>query len=115
HGIVGIAAGIALGAWVGALLLAICAKARFDVTLDPVTRTRLWRIVLAALVMGGLLWLAMRVFAPWLDGGHRLIVVLVVIGLIAAGIAIYTAGLAALGVVRLRDAIQALRKPDLHP
>jgi putative peptidoglycan lipid II flippase len=114
HGVAGIAAGIALGAWVGALLLAICAKTRFDLTLDPATRARLWRIVLVALVMGGLLWFTTRGLAAWLDGGHRLFVALVLAGLIAAGIAIYAAGLALLGVVRPRDVIQALRKPDLH-
>jgi len=114
HGIAGIAAAVALGAWAGALLLLICAKIRFGLALEPATRARLWRIVLAALAMGGPLWLAARGLAPWLDGGHRLIVAIVLAGLIAAGIAVYAAGLALLGVVRPRDVIHALRKPDLH-
>ena len=114
HGVTGIAAAIALGASVGALLLIICARVRFGLTLDPTARPRLWRIVLAALVMGGLLWLATHGFAAWLDGGHRLIVAVVLASLIAAGIAIYAAGLSILGVVRLGEAIRALRKPDLR-
>lgn len=114
YGVAGIAAAIALGASVGALLLAVWAAIRFGLTLDPATRARLWRIVLAALVMGGLLWLATRSLAAWLDGGHRLIVAVLVAGLIVAGITIYAAGLAMLGAVRPRDAIRALRKPDLH-
>jgi putative peptidoglycan lipid II flippase len=114
HGVAGIAAAVALGAWAGALLLLICAKIRFGLALEPATRARLWRIVLAALAMGGPLWLAARGLAPWLDGGHRLIVAIVLAGLIAAGIAVYAAGLALLGVVRSRDVIHALRKPDLH-
>jgi putative peptidoglycan lipid II flippase len=114
HGVAGIATAIALGAWAGALLLAICAAIRFGLTLDPATRARLGRIVLAALVMGGLLGLVTRGLAPWLDGGHRLIVAIVVAGLIAACVAVYAAGLSILGVVRPREAIRALRKPDLR-
>jgi putative peptidoglycan lipid II flippase len=114
HGVAGIAAAVALGAWAGALLLLICAKIRFGLALEPATRARLWCIVLAAFAMAGLLWLAARGLAPWLDGGHRLIVAIVLVGLIAAGIAVYAAGLALLGVVRPRDVIHALRKPDLH-
>jgi len=114
HGVTGIAAAIALGASVGALLLIICARVRFGLTLDPAARPRLWRIVLAALVMGGLLWLATHGLAAWLDGGHRLIVAVVLASLIAAGIAIYAAGLSILGVVRLSEAIRALLKPDLR-
>ncbi|MGN6310458.1 MAG: murein biosynthesis integral membrane protein MurJ [Xanthobacteraceae bacterium] len=114
HGVAGIAAAVALGASVGALLLAICAATRFSLTLDPATRTRLWRIVLAALVMGGLLWLATHSLADWLDGGHRLIVAVMLAGLIAAGIVVYAVSLALLGVVRPREAIRALRKPDLR-
>lgn len=114
HGVAGIAAAIALGASVGALLLAICAAIRFGLTLDPATRARLWRIVLAALAMGGLLWLATHGLAVWLDGGHRLIVAVMLAGLIAAGIGVYAASLTLLGVVHPRDTIRALRKPDLR-
>jgi len=114
YGVAGIAGAIALGAWVGALLLLICAGIRFGLSIDPATRGRLRRIVLAALVMGGLLWLLARGLAGWLDGGHRLIVAIMVAGLIAAGITVYAAGLAMLGVVRPHEAIRALRKPDLR-
>jgi putative peptidoglycan lipid II flippase len=114
YGVAGIAAAVALGASVGALLLAISVAIRFGLTLDPARRARLWRVMLAALAMGGMLWLATRSLAPWLDGGHRLIAAIVLAGLIATGMAIYVAGLAMLGVARPRDLLQALQKPDLH-
>ena len=54
----GIAASIALGAWSSALSLIRRGAATFGFSIDPEARRRLPRIVLAALVMGGLLWLA---------------------------------------------------------
>jgi len=114
YAVAGMAAGIALGSWVSALLLAGWAAVRFDLALDPATRRRLPRVGLAAVVMGALLWLAVRGLAPWLHGEHRLVVAVAVAALITAGIAVYVASLAFLGVVRPREAIRAMRKPDLH-
>ncbi len=114
HGVTGIAAAIALGAWVGALALLIRARVRLGLMLGPLTRARLIGIVVAALAMGGLLWLATASLAPWLPGGHRLMVAFALAGLIAAGIAIYAASLALLGVISPRDVIRALRKPGLR-
>ena len=54
----GIAAAIALGAWSSALTLIRRGAASFGFSIDAGARRRLPRIVLAALVMGALLWLA---------------------------------------------------------
>ena len=53
----GIAASIALGAWSSALALIRRGAAIFGFSIDAAARRRLPRIGLAALVMGGLLWL----------------------------------------------------------
>src|ERR1700744_5374186 len=53
----GIAAAIAMGAWSSALSLIRRGAATFGFSIDNDARRRLPRIVLAALVMGGLLWL----------------------------------------------------------
>ena len=60
----GIAAGIALGAWSSALALIRRGAATFGFSIDAEARRRLPRIVLAALVMGGLLWLAAQFALP---------------------------------------------------
>ncbi len=112
YGVAGIAAGLALGAWSGALVLAICAAVRFGLSFDAAARTRLPRIALAALAMGLLLWLAVYGFAALFDDGHRLIVALALACTVAGGVVIYAAGLAALGVIRPHVVLRALRKPS---
>src|SRR2546421_160254 len=59
----GIAASIALGAWSSALSLLREGTATFGFSLDAAARRRMPRIAVAALAMGGLLWLATR-FLP---------------------------------------------------
>ena len=63
-GAAGIAAGIALGAWSNALALIRRGAATFGFSIDAAARRRLPRIVVAALAMGGLLWLAARAACP---------------------------------------------------
>ena len=57
YGASGIAAAIALGAWSSALSLLRRGASTFGFSIDAAARRRLPRIVAAALVMGGLLWL----------------------------------------------------------
>ena len=64
----GIAAGIAFGAWSNAFSLIRQGAASFGFSLDADARRRLPRIVAAALVMGGLLWLASGVTADDIHG-----------------------------------------------
>jgi putative peptidoglycan lipid II flippase len=106
----GIAASIAFGAWSGALALIRRGAATFGFSIDAAARRRLPRIVVAALAMGGSLWLA----APFVlaSGGstHGLAQAVLVAMLISGGMAIYGLLLALLGVIRFRDAVNAIRQ-----
>ncbi len=109
----GIAASIAAGAWSSALALIRRGAVTFGFSIDAAARRRLPRIVAAALVMGGMLWLA----APLLLGlglgvsGHGLAQAVAVAMLIAGGAAIYALLLALLGVIRWAEAVNAIRLP----
>jgi putative peptidoglycan lipid II flippase len=109
-GVGGIAAGIAIGAWSNALALIRRGAATFGFSIDEAARRRLPRIVAAALVMGGCLWLA----APFMLGlggsAHRLVQAILVVTLISAGMAIYGLLLALLGVIRWGEAVNAIRQ-----
>jgi putative peptidoglycan lipid II flippase len=103
----GIAAGIALGAWSNALALIRQGAASFGFSIDQAARRRLPRIVMAAMLMGGLLWLAVSVIAAPLHGFAQAIVLLL---LIAAGIAVYAAFLALFAVTNWRETVSAIRR-----
>ena len=114
YGASGVAAGIACGAWSNAASLIRHGSATFGFSLDDAARRRLPRIVLAALVMGGLLWLAAGLAMG--GGSHTLARAIVLFGLIAAAIAAYGLLLAALGVADVRDLVNAIRPSrDLRP
>jgi putative peptidoglycan lipid II flippase len=110
YGAGGIAAAIALGAWSNAVTLIRHGAVEFGFSIDAAARRRLPRIVLAALAMGGLLWLASR-FAPALaadiSGIAQAIVLVLSIG---GGIAIYGLLLTRLGVIGWADAVGAIRQ-----
>jgi putative peptidoglycan lipid II flippase len=99
----GIAAGLALGAWASTVWLIKSGAATFGFALLPATRGRLLRIALAALLMGGVLELAMRLPA------HGLAQALALALLIAGGVAIYLLLLALFGVGTWRQAVNAIR------
>jgi len=106
----GIAASIALGGWSGALVLIRQGVTTFGFSIDAVARRRLPRIVAAALAMGGLLWLsASTVLTP---GGNAsgLAQLLLVTALISGGMAVYGLFLALTGVLRWREAVNAIRQ-----
>src|SRR5882757_3915048 len=90
-GAAGIAAGIALGAWSNALSLIRQGAASFGFSVDQAARRRLPRIVAAALIMGGALWLATSVAAAPTHGIAQAVILLL---LIAGGIAAYALFLA---------------------
>ena len=109
-GVRGIAAAIAFGGWSSALLLIRHGLTTFGFSIDLAARSRLPRIVAAALAMGGLLWLsAPLVLASTANASAALHLVLVA-ALIAGGMAIYGLLLALFGVIRWVDAIHALRQ-----
>jgi len=122
YGASGVAAGIACGAWSNATSLVRHGSTTFGFSLDADARRRLPRIIVAALLMGGLLWLAIAA----MPGGaaHGIAQAIILLALIAAGIAAYGLLLAALGVASVRDLVNAIRPsrdlpsdlpPDLRP
>jgi putative peptidoglycan lipid II flippase len=87
-GVGGIAVAVAAGAWSNAASLVRSVAATFGFSVDAEARRRLPRIVLAASLMGGLLWLAVRLL-PAMPGAHGLLQAAMLVVLIAASIAIY--------------------------
>jgi putative peptidoglycan lipid II flippase len=106
----GIAAGIALGAWSSALSLIRRGALSFGFSIDSATRRRLPRIVVAALAMGGLLWLTGRLLLSLTGSAHGLAQAAVLMVLIAGGIAVYGLFLALFGVTTWNDAVHAIRQ-----
>jgi putative peptidoglycan lipid II flippase len=103
----GIAAAIALGAWSSALSLVRRGAATFGFSIDDEARHRLPRIVVAAFVMGALLWLVARfALVPAAPGASHALVLLL---LIAAAIAVYALALARLGVTNWRQMLNVVR------
>jgi putative peptidoglycan lipid II flippase len=110
-GAAGIAASIALGAWSSTLALIRRGATSFGFSIDAAARRRLPRIVLAALVMGGLLWLAARFALPLAENSHGLAQAALLLVLIAGGIAAYGGLLGLLGVTGWRETLNAIRHP----
>ena len=111
-GAAGIAAGIACGTWSQTLSLIRRGAATFGFSIDDAARRRLPRIVLAALGMGALLWLAAD-YAPAADArGLAQIAALAI--LIAGGVAVYGALLVLFGATNWRDTVNAVRQSALR-
>jgi putative peptidoglycan lipid II flippase len=107
-GAAGIAAAIALGAWSNAFALIRRGAAAFGFSIDAEARRRLPRIAVAALAMGGVLWLQGALAWPP-AGAHGLAQAAMLGVLIIAGVAIYGLLLALFGVINWADAIGAAR------
>jgi putative peptidoglycan lipid II flippase len=108
YGVGGIAAAIALGAWSNAFALIRRGAATFGFSIDAAARRRLPRIVVAALAMGGLLWLKTALLWP-LAGAQGLAQAAMLGVFIIAGVAIYGLLLALFGVINWADAVGAVR------
>jgi len=114
----GIAAGITAGAWSNALSLIRRGGAAFGFSLDAAARQRLPRIVVAALVMGALLWGAARFGGIFAADTHRLAQAVILLAMIGGGIAVYGLCLTALGLTGWREVVNAARRGetgDLRP
>ncbi|WP_025033188.1 murein biosynthesis integral membrane protein MurJ [Bradyrhizobium sp. DOA9] len=104
----GIAASIAAGAWSSALSLLRKGTREFGFSIDAGARTRLPRIVLAAIAMGALLWLT----AGLVPAGPHGFIHFIALGVqIAAGAAVYGLLLQILGAASWREAVNALKRP----
>jgi putative peptidoglycan lipid II flippase len=112
YGIGGIAAAMAIGAWSNALSLGRSIAATFGFSVDADARRRLPRIVLAALLMGGALWLAVWMLPD--AAGSRILQAVLLGGLIAAGVTFYGLLLLLFRVVGWRD-MQAAGTPARSP
>jgi putative peptidoglycan lipid II flippase len=111
-GAAGIAASIAAGSWSSALALIRRGASTFGFSVDADARRRLPRIVLAALVMGGLLWLTARFALLHFTNIHGLAQPAVLLVLIAGGIAVYGGLLGFFGVTGWRETLNAIRRPS---
>lgn len=109
YGADGVAAAIAIGAWSVALNLIRRGAETFGFSIDADAKRRLPRIVLAALSMGALLWLATRALPTLTSGAHGLIQAVLLLIVISAGIAIYGLLLQLSGVAGWREAVNAIR------
>jgi len=110
YGADGIAAAIALGAWSMAFSLIRRGAVTFGFSIDTAARRRLPRIALSALAMGALLWLATRSLPALSSGAHGLVQAVLLLAVIAAGIAIYGLSLRLFGVTGWREAVNAVRQ-----
>jgi len=107
----GIAASIAVGAWSGAFSL--IRGGSFGFSIDAAARRRLPRIVGAAFIMGGLLWLTAGLLAAPGANAHALLQAAHLLLMIAAAIAVYGGLLALFGVIRWGEAVNAARQTGL--
>jgi putative peptidoglycan lipid II flippase len=110
-GVSGVAAGIAIGAWSNASSLIRHGHTAFGFSLDEAARRRLPRILVAALLMGALLWLAAGFVAG--TSSHTLVQAVMLIVLIAVSMAVYGLLLAALGVADWRGLVNTIRPREL--
>src|ERR1700688_553321 len=106
----GIAASIAFGAWSSATSLIRRGAATFGFSIDAAARRRLPRIVAAALIMGGLLWLTARLLPALSADAHGLVQAVLLLIVISGAMAAYGLLLAAFGVIRRPDVVDALRQ-----
>ena len=109
-GAAGVAASIALGAWSNALGLIRHGAATFGFSIDAAARRRLPRIVAAAAVMGGLLWLTATFVLPLAANAPGVARAVLLAILIAGAIAIYGLLLVLFGVIDRAGAIRAIRQ-----
>ena len=115
YGADGVAAAIALGAWSMAFSLIRRGAATFGFSIDATAKRRLPRIALAALAMGALLWLAARSLPALASGAHGFVQAILLLAVIAAGIAIYGLFLRLFGVADWRETVNAMRQHRSTP
>ena len=110
YGHVGVAAAIALSGWVGAALLCAVLARRRWLRLDSDLWRRLPRIVIATIVMGIAIAILQMLLAKAFNvTGSQLGRIAALAVLVAAGLAVYLAGLQAFGVVKLKELVAAVR------
>ena len=106
---VGIALATAISAWANASALAYLLYRRGLLAPDGRLKTRLVRVIFSSAVMAVILWLAVRVLAPWLvPGSFQGIAALVLV--VVVGIVVYGVLAQILGVMRWTEMRGLLRR-----
>jgi putative peptidoglycan lipid II flippase len=106
----GLALATALSAWLNTALLAATLRRREFLRLDDRLRRRLPRMVLAAVIMAGALWLGAGALAAPLDGTELARIPALAV-LIVGGMLAYAVAALVLGAVSLADLKALLRRP----
>ena len=102
------ALGTTLAAWAMVWLLARGARGMGEVArLDARARSRGWRIAVASVLMGGLLWVVMLVLGPMFAGSWRWLALAVLVG---TGMLGYFGLAQAVGAVRMAELRGAMRR-----
>jgi len=109
YGHVGVAAAIAGSGWVGAGSLGIILARRRWLTVDRALTWRLPRIVLVAATMGLATYFARLLIVSTPDASSALQRSAELAILVIFGLAVYAAGLQALGVTQIRDLVAMVR------
>jgi putative peptidoglycan lipid II flippase len=91
-------------------VLIVRGRSTFGFAIDRDAQRRLPRIVLAALAMGGALWVTAHFVLPPASHAHGLAQAAVLAVLILTGLAVYAAALALFGVVTPAAALRAIRQ-----
>lgn len=106
---IGVGVATALSAWVNVALLWFTLRKRGHIEVDSRLRQKVWRIALAAILMGVALWFGNELIEDYLGTGlWRRVAVLSV--LVSAGGAVYALAILLLGAYRLSELKTLLRR-----
>ena len=109
---VGIAIAASVAGWINAAGLAVMLHRQHDLTIDRATSRRMGLVLVAALAMGGALYLACGLLAPWLSPAQPLAVKGgALLALCGGGLALFLALAQALGAIDLKTMSAVLRRP----
>jgi putative peptidoglycan lipid II flippase len=108
----GIAVATTAAAWLHVALLARTLRAREEFVLDALFRRRLMGTIAASLVMGAVVWVLVRLLAPWFDPAGGLAVQGTALAfLVAAGLGTYVVAAELFGAVKLKAVLASLTSP----
>ncbi len=108
-GAVGIAIAATISGWFNLGLLVSALRRRGEFALDAIFRRRLPAILLAAAIMGGVVWANVSLLDPWFAPENGLIVqVLALLALVTSGLITYAVAAELLGAVSLKSVLRNL-------
>jgi putative peptidoglycan lipid II flippase len=108
-GPVGIAVAASVSGWLNLGLLVSALRRRGEFALDDTFRRRFPAILLAAAIMGGVVWANVSLLDPWFAPENGLIVqVLALLALVTSGLITYAVAAELLGAVSLKSVLRNL-------